>query len=118
MVTAASKLTTSTYPWAHSEYSYRPQLPPKVDLNEDFAEYHSAYSFKGDVLQTERGLNVTLREVALNEYGAYKKFAEAVNADHEVYVGLRQRHVTPAPYQDAIWALRLTVNKTDAGSII
>jgi Domain of Unknown Function with PDB structure (DUF3857)/Transglutaminase-like superfamily len=92
---------------------YRPQLPPKVDLNEDFAEYHSAYSFKDDALQTERSLNVKLREVPLSEYDAYKKFAEAVSDDHEVYVGLTQRHVTPASYQDAIWTLPYS-NNADA----
>jgi len=84
---------------------YMPQLPAKIDLNETFAEYHGAYTTKGGVLETERILLAKSREVSVSDYETYKKFSKAVADDHEVYVGLTQRHVTPASFQEAIWTL-------------
>lgn len=67
---------------------YSPALPAKIDLKEDFAEYHASYSVKEGVLQTERTLIVKLREVPVSEYEAYKKFAKAVVDDYDRYVNV------------------------------
>ena len=98
---------------------YSPELPGKIDLKEDFAAYHATYSFKDGVLHTERSLTVKLREIPLTEYEAYKKFAKAVNDDHERYVplsnGTRSREVaTVSSLQDA---LRQLPDSTNAGAL-
>jgi tetratricopeptide (TPR) repeat protein len=67
---------------------YSPEVPASVDLKEDFAEYHASYSVKNGVLTTERRAAIKLREIPLSEYDAFKKFAKAVGADHELYVAL------------------------------
>jgi hypothetical protein len=67
---------------------YSPKLPSKVDLKEDFAEYHASYSAKGDVLTTDRKLIVKLHEVPEKEYDAYKKFRKTVDDDYNGLVPL------------------------------
>jgi tetratricopeptide (TPR) repeat protein/transglutaminase-like putative cysteine protease len=89
---------------------YSPQLPARIDLSEKFAEYHAAYTIEDGVLHTERRLLVKAREVPANQYDGYKKFFETLSADHDVYVGLQQRHITPASYEETIWTLPYSDN--------
>jgi tetratricopeptide (TPR) repeat protein len=84
---------------------YRPEIPPKIDLTENFAEYHASSGFKDGVLSTERRLVVKLREVPVNEFEEYKKFSKAVNEDHEAYIALSTGSSNTNAYQDAIWNL-------------
>jgi tetratricopeptide (TPR) repeat protein len=85
---------------------YAAQLPAKLDLREDFAEYHAFYWVNNGALKCDRRLVVKLREVPVNEYTAYKKFVKIVQDDHNGYIALSEpRRVTPSSYQDAIWTL-------------
>jgi tetratricopeptide (TPR) repeat protein len=67
---------------------YSPQLPANIDLKEDFAEYHSAYSTADGVLSVDRRLVVKLREVPDSEFEAYKKFNKAVADEYVEYVSV------------------------------
>jgi hypothetical protein len=63
---------------------YSPELPGKVDLKEDFAEYHASSAVKNGVLITQRRFVAKLSEIPLNDYETYKKFAKAVGDDHNL----------------------------------
>jgi tetratricopeptide (TPR) repeat protein len=94
---------------------YWPAVPDKVDLKEDYAEYHASYSGKDGVLTTERRFVVKLRDVPASEYDAFKKFAKAVADDHEVYAALNSgsppANSSPThSYQDEIWKLPYSEN--------
>jgi tetratricopeptide (TPR) repeat protein len=93
---------------------YTPRLPARVDLAEKFAEYHAAYAVEAGALKTERTLILKVREVPLGQYDDFKKFFRAVSDDHELYVALRQRHVTPESYRDAVRALPSSNNSEAA----
>jgi tetratricopeptide (TPR) repeat protein/transglutaminase-like putative cysteine protease len=84
---------------------YSPQLPPNVDLKEDFADYHALYSVNNGVIRTERTMLLKLEDVSDAEWEKYKKFNKAVLDDTDTMTGLTQRHLTPATYQEAIWTL-------------
>jgi tetratricopeptide (TPR) repeat protein/transglutaminase-like putative cysteine protease len=83
---------------------YSPELPAQIDLKENFAEYHSSYSLKDGVLTADRTLNVKLREVPVENYETYKKFAKAIAHDYGLQVALHTGD-SPASYQEAIWDL-------------
>jgi tetratricopeptide (TPR) repeat protein len=77
-----------------------PRVPPRVDLEEDFAEYHCARSLKGRVLTTERRFLLKQREVSLERQDRYKRFAKAVQEDQATLIGLSpQARLTAATYQ-------------------
>jgi len=84
---------------------YSPRLPPRIDLTEEFGEYHALYDIEEGILHTERRLLVRARQLPANQYSGIKKFLKAISDDHDVYVDLQQRHITPDSYQDAIWTL-------------
>lgn len=92
---------------------YSPQLPAQVNLKEDFAEYHAAYTVNKGVLQTERELVVKMHEVPLAQYDAYKKFAKAVADDRDLYVALSSgtsEASAASQWQNAIWSLPASDN--------
>jgi len=89
---------------------YAPELPKNVDLKEDFAEYHAAYSIKDGVLETKRTFLVKLQEVPVSRYEAYKKFSKAVQDDQTGYITLSSGKSPAASYQDAIRDLPTTDN--------
>jgi tetratricopeptide (TPR) repeat protein len=95
---------------------YTPELPRKLDLKEDFAEYHAWYAVKDGVLTTDRRFIVKLREVPSSEYEAYKKFSKAVNADHNRYITLSTGAASAdaSTYQDEIWELPYSENSEAA----
>lgn len=68
---------------------YMPELPSTVDLKEDFAEYHSAYAFKDGVLSNQRRLIIKTKEIAKEQFEAYRKFAKAANDDGSQYISLK-----------------------------
>ena len=51
-------------------------VPSKVDLKEDFAEYHASYAVKDGVLTTERHFVMKLRDVPLSEYDALQEIRQ------------------------------------------
>ncbi len=79
---------------------YSPELPDNVNLIQDFAEYHTTYSAKGDVLISEHRLITKQSQVALAEYDAYKNFAKKVAADYDIYVSLAVTN-SPTPARNA-----------------
>jgi tetratricopeptide (TPR) repeat protein len=68
---------------------FTPDLPSAVDLNEDFAEYHSTYAFKDGVLSSERRLTIKTTEIPKEKFEAYRKFAKAANDDEGRYIYLK-----------------------------
>jgi tetratricopeptide (TPR) repeat protein len=84
---------------------YWPALPDKVDLKEDYAEYHASYSRKDGVVTTERRFVIKLRDVPASEYDAFKKFAKAVADDHEVYAAVNSGSPPENSLQSAMWKL-------------
>ena len=89
---------------------YAPELPQNVDLKEDFAEYHAAYSIKDGALETKRTFLVKLQEVPVSRYEAYKKFSKVVQDDQTGYITLSSGKSSPTAYQDAIWKLPYSDN--------
>jgi len=70
---------------------YTPVLPAAVNLVDDFAEYHSHYTFANGVLEGERELIVKEPKVAAGQMAAYKKFADAVSEDGMEYIPLHAK---------------------------
>lgn len=67
-----------------------PELPAPVDLKNDFAEYHSSYSFANGVVHAERREIVKVEMLAPTEFDAYRKFQTQVAEDESHYF-----HVSP-----------------------
>jgi tetratricopeptide (TPR) repeat protein len=84
-------------------YGSRPPAP--IDLVEKFAEYHASYAVEAGSIRTKRTLLVKMRELPADQFNEFKKFFGGVSDDHETYITLQQRHVTPDSYRDAVWAL-------------
>jgi tetratricopeptide (TPR) repeat protein len=89
---------------------YAPNVPLGLDLTEEFAEYHASYELKDGALVTKRDLVVKKSEVPVGEYEVYKKFSEAVNEDHDLYIALTNGNSPTLSYQQAIWSLPETAN--------
>ncbi|HLY63250.1 MAG TPA: DUF3857 domain-containing protein [Terriglobia bacterium] len=64
---------------------YAPQLLPSADILRDFAEYHSTYSFKNGVFESERRIEVKLRELPAARREDYHSLAKAANDDGNLY---------------------------------
>jgi len=58
-------------------------LVPQQDVNltEDWAEYHAAYSFKDDIFAAERRLVIKKSKVPLDQWEKYLAFRRAINQD-------------------------------------
>jgi tetratricopeptide (TPR) repeat protein/transglutaminase-like putative cysteine protease len=67
---------------------YTPVLPAAINLEDDFAEYHTRFSFANGILHGERDLIIKTDKVPVAEAGAYKKFVKTVNDDDTAYVPL------------------------------
>jgi tetratricopeptide (TPR) repeat protein/transglutaminase-like putative cysteine protease len=70
---------------------YTPVPPAAVNLVDDFAEYHSHYTFANGVFEGERELIVKAPKVAAGQMAAYKKFADAVSNDGMTYIPLKAK---------------------------
>ena len=55
--------------------------PPATDLKEDWAEYHSTYSFKNGTFKAERRLLVKQSKVPLAQWDKYLEFRRAILVD-------------------------------------
>lgn len=89
---------------------YSPQLPAKVDLKEDFAEYHATYSVANGVIRTERRMQLKMEEVPVAEFEKYKKFNKAVTDDGDSYVALSSSTSPADSLQANIWNLPASDN--------
>lgn len=58
---------------------YTPKLLPPLDLSKNFAEYHSAYAYKGGVLTFESHLVVKSKKVPVADLPDYRSFVEKAN---------------------------------------
>ncbi|HVB29736.1 MAG TPA: DUF3857 domain-containing protein [Terriglobia bacterium] len=67
---------------------YTPQLPKAVNINFDFAEYHSTYAFKDDILTAQRDLIIKTPEVPVSRRKDYLALQHAVSSDEEQYIAL------------------------------
>ncbi len=75
---------------------YTPVVPAAANLVEDFAEYHSQYSFANGVLHGERRLTIKENKVPAAEMGEYKKFVQAVKDDATAMISLRVKSTSAA----------------------
>ena len=66
----------------------KPSLPNKVDVSDDFAEYHATYKLDDNVLIAERRFVIKKSEVALASWDRYRKFRKAVMDDENQYIDL------------------------------
>jgi tetratricopeptide (TPR) repeat protein len=64
------------------------QVPAKVDLTQDFAEYHSTYSFSDGVFMSERRFIIKKPELPLAAWDPYLKFRKSVVDDHGRWITL------------------------------
>jgi tetratricopeptide (TPR) repeat protein/transglutaminase-like putative cysteine protease len=67
---------------------FTPKVPDKVDLTEDFADFHASYAFKDGVLTATRTLIIKKNDVPLSEWDAYQKFSKAISDDHDSWIDL------------------------------
>ena len=67
---------------------FTPKVPDKVDLTEDFADFHASYAFKDGVLTATRELTIKKNDVPLAEWNGYQKFSKAISDDHDSWIAL------------------------------
>src|SRR5262249_37588127 len=83
---------------------YTPDLPPKRDLLQEFAEYHSTYVLEDGVLVARYRILIKNAEVSGASVAAYKAFADKLHEDREQFILMASdRPQTP---QQAMAALR------------
>ncbi|HTB96789.1 MAG TPA: DUF3857 domain-containing protein [Terracidiphilus sp.] len=104
----------------HAELRLPPgwtMTPPKnVELNEDWLEYRSTYSFKSGVFTTDRSMLVKKQEVPLDQWERYLAFRRSMSEDSSDQVLIhRGAGSPPAPVSETASAesMRGTV-KDDA----
>lgn len=78
-----------------TDYSVE-SLPPDVNLQTDFAEYHSSYKHDGGMLIAERRFTTKLNEVPVAEFQQFKSFRKGVEDDQNKYIVLTQSAGTKA----------------------
>ena len=66
-----------------------PALPVAVDLHENFADYHAAYSFADGTIHAERRLTTKVTEIPVAQIEAYREFVKAIVDDEDTYIPLR-----------------------------
>jgi tetratricopeptide (TPR) repeat protein len=84
---------------APTEYSFvatmklpansKPYVRPPIDLREEFAEYHSAYTVADGAMRSERRLILKSEEISPAQRDSYGKFAKAVADDQSRFISLR-----------------------------
>jgi len=89
---------------------YSPQLPGRVNLHENFADYRATYSFSNGFLLTQRKLVVRVRELPAADYQRYSRFATAVANDCQTFVVLFVRKSPQTPLDAATSNLPMSPN--------
>ena len=78
------------------------QVPAGVDLKEDWAEYHSSYSFENGVYTAERKLVTKKDKIPLADWEKYRAFREGVYEDAvKMTMVTGQFHVPARPVMGA-----------------
>jgi hypothetical protein len=67
------------------------ETPDPVDLDQDFATYHSAVSVKGDVLHYDRVFTIRKVELPPNRAADYRRFESAILADEKNAAVLKKK---------------------------
>jgi tetratricopeptide (TPR) repeat protein len=67
---------------------FAPKYSDKLDLSEDFADYHATYSIENGVLTANRRLIIKKSEVPLSSWDAYTKFRKALAEERDRYINL------------------------------
>lgn len=67
---------------------YTPRLLPEVDLDREYADYHSAYTFKDGALLADRRLSLKKQEVPASDRESYRAFQKTVSDDGIAYTFL------------------------------
>jgi tetratricopeptide (TPR) repeat protein/transglutaminase-like putative cysteine protease len=67
---------------------FAPKYSDKLDLSEDFAEYHASYSIENGVLTANRRLIIKKSEVPLSSWDAYVKFRKTLAEERDRYINL------------------------------
>jgi tetratricopeptide (TPR) repeat protein/transglutaminase-like putative cysteine protease len=67
---------------------FAPQLPKPVDVKQDFAEYHAAYSLDSGVLHAQRTLSIHMREIPQSRREDYLALRQAVIDDELFFISL------------------------------
>ena len=86
------------------------EIIPQVNLNRDFAEYHSSYSFSAGVLTAERRLLIKKPEIPVSQYEDYKTFRKAVVHDWERYMNVSfasasTQERAASSFQNTVWSM-------------
>ena len=76
---------------------YAPVLPPGVNLEKDYAEYHSSYARDQSVLVSHRELRVKMTQVPEAERKDYQAFAKSIADDVGRYIMVIGSSVSVAP---------------------
>jgi tetratricopeptide (TPR) repeat protein len=68
---------------------FTPSYSSKVDVSEDFAEYHSRYTIENGILTASRELLIKKTEVPVDSWDRYKKFCKTLSDERDRYVDLQ-----------------------------
>ena len=93
---------------------FTPSYSSKVDVSEDFAEYHARYAIENGVLTASRELLIKKTEVPVDSWDRYKKFCKTLNDERDRFIDL-QTGATTYPNGEGPDAGNSTA-KTDSAS--
>lgn len=68
---------------------YAPNYSSKLDLSEDFAEYHAKYAIDNGTLTATRELVIKKTEVPTTDWDRYKKFCKSLSDERDRYIDLQ-----------------------------
>jgi len=68
---------------------FTPRYSSKVDVSEDFAEYHARYAIEDGVLMASRELLIKKTEVPVDSWDRYKKFCKTLSDERDRYIDLQ-----------------------------
>jgi len=83
---------------------FAPKYSDKLDLSEDFADYHASYSIENGVLTANRRLIIKKSEVPPSSWDAYTKFRKALGEERDRYVNLATRATEYPPGEGPVKA--------------
>jgi tetratricopeptide (TPR) repeat protein len=92
---------------------YTVSAPPNLDLNREFADYHSDYSFTDNVVVAHYRLTLNKRDIAGDAVKDYQAFAERVHKDKDQFVPVVSGGRAAADFtsmQQQIWNLPDSTN--------
>ena len=76
---------------------FTPSYSSKVDVSEDFAEYHARYAIENGVLTASRELLIKKTEVPVDSWDRYKKFCKTLSDERDRFIDLQTGATTYPP---------------------